>query len=71
MSEIKLEALREVKAAFERYQAEVAASNVLDMTKQTYTLYVMNFIRWLEGDFTPGNTQALLDHSNWYHGSKG
>ena len=56
MPEIKPEALREVKSAFERYEAQVEASNIFQLTKLTYIRYAKNFVHWLEGDFTPGGT---------------
>jgi len=56
MVEINPQALATVKAAFERYKAEVEASKLQQTSKDTYLLHTWHFIRWLEGDFTPGGT---------------
>ena len=54
MAEINPDALRVVKTAHQRYQDEVEASMLQDSSKQTYLLHSEQFIRWLEGQFTPG-----------------
>ena len=56
MAEINPEALRLVEAAWERYQQEVEASRLKPSAKRTYLLHSKNFVRWLDGDFTPGGT---------------
>ncbi|MDO8749789.1 MAG: hypothetical protein Q7K03_01400 [Dehalococcoidia bacterium] len=56
MAEINPDALRLVKAAWERYQEQVEASRLQPSAKRTYLLHSKNFVRWLEGDFTPGGT---------------
>ena len=54
MTEINQEALRMVKAAHQRYRELVEASRLVESSKQTYLLHSEHFVRWLEGDFTPG-----------------
>lgn len=51
-------ALREVEEAFRRYEAEVEESNMTPESKKTYLLHSRNFIRWLRGDFRPGDRLA-------------
>jgi hypothetical protein len=46
--------LPEVYAALRKYEAEVERAGLEDTTKRTYLLHARNFVRWLDGDFTPG-----------------
>lgn len=48
-------ALAEVRTAFDRYRKEVEAAQIAGATKRTYLDHSRNFVRWLEGRFTPGS----------------
>ena len=52
--EISQKALDEVKVAFQRYTTEVNDTGMTDNSKETYLLYVDQFIRWINDDFEPG-----------------
>jgi len=56
MAEISPQALVEVKKALERYEIEVEKSKLQPNSQQTYLLHARNFVRWIEGDFSPGGT---------------
>lgn len=56
MAKISQQCLSEIKAAFQRYEQEVEVSKLQQSAKRTYLLHSRNFVRWLEGDFTPGGT---------------
>lgn len=56
MAEIGPQALAEVKAALERFEAEVKASKLQQNSQVTYSAHAKQFVSWLEGDFTPGGT---------------
>jgi len=56
MVEISPQALAEIKAAFERFEAEVKASKLQQNSQVTYSAHAKQFVRWLEGDFSPGGT---------------
>ena len=52
--EISQKALDEVNVAFQRYTQEVNDTGMTDRSKETYLLYVDQFIRWINDDFEPG-----------------
>ena len=54
MAELNTDALRMVKEAHQRFRALVQASPLQSSSKNTYLLHSENFIRCLEGEFTPG-----------------
>lgn len=54
MAIISPQELTAIKAALKRYEIEVKASKLQPKSKQTYLLHAEHFVRWLEGDFTPG-----------------
>ena len=56
MGKVKPETLREVEAAFDRYEAEVRAAGLQASAEKTYLVHSNNFIRWLRDEFTPGAT---------------
>jgi len=56
MAKIGPQALAAVKAALEHYGTEVKASKLQPKSQRTYLLHARNFVRWIEGDFTPGGT---------------
>lgn len=56
MVEIRPEALAAVKVALEHYETKVKASKLQPNSQRTYLLHARNFVRWIEGDFTPGGT---------------
>ncbi len=56
MAEIGPEALAEVEAALERFEIEVERSKLSKDSQQTYSSHARQFVRWLEGNFTPGGT---------------
>gem|GEM_PF-2680771 len=53
-SRVRPETLDEVRAAFERYRAEVMSASLADSSRRTYLVHAENFVRWLGGDFQPG-----------------
>lgn len=55
VAKISAEALHEVEAALKGYIDEVFATDLAELTKDTYTTHSRNFVRWLRGDFTPGS----------------
>lgn len=54
MRQIPPESLQDVVAALKRYKREVEQSKLKPSTKRTYLLHASNFVRWLQGDFSPG-----------------
>ncbi len=56
MAKISQKALSEIKGAFQQYEQEVKVSKLQQSARRTYLLHSRNFVRWLEGDFTPGGT---------------
>lgn len=56
MAELTPDALRQIRSALGRYQKEVSDSKLSPRSKETYLLHAENFVRWLEGLFTPGGT---------------
>ena len=56
MAEINPQELLSVKSALARYETEVKASKLQSSAKKTYLLHAEHFVRWLEGDFTPGGS---------------
>lgn len=47
-------AMREIERGLEQYVAEVEQSRMKPSTKKTYVRHVSTYVRWLKGDFTPG-----------------
>jgi len=39
------------------YRQEVEAAELSDETRKTYVRHAETFVRWLDGDFTPGATR--------------
>ena len=56
MAKISLQALAAVKVALEHYETEVKSSKLQPKSQRTYLLHARHFVRWIEGDFTPGGT---------------
>ena len=48
-------ALASVRGLLETYREEVEATAMTETSKKTYLLHAENFVRWREGDFTPGD----------------
>ena len=45
-----------LREALELYKQEVNESELKPATRKTYLLHAENFVRWIEGNFTPGAT---------------
>ena len=56
MPKVRREVLARVKEALDRCEAEVEATNLQPLSKQTYVLHAHHFVRWLDDDFEPGHT---------------
>lgn len=56
MAKIGLQALAQVRSALKNYETEVKKSKLQPNSQRTYLLHARNFVRWIEGDFTPGGT---------------
>ncbi len=56
MAKIGQQALKEVKIVLENYEIEVNKSKLQPNSQKTYLLHARNFVRWIEGYFTPGGT---------------
>jgi hypothetical protein len=54
MAEVSPAAIREIEAALARYEREVRAAGLAPDTVKTYLQHAKQFVRWLNGDFTPG-----------------
>ena len=56
MSERKVSsrALCEIEAALKEYENEVNATNLAKNSKETYLSHANHFVRWLKGEFEPG-----------------
>lgn len=54
MAKVPPSSLSDVRAALRKYEAEVERANLEETTKRTYLLHARNFVRWLDGEFTPG-----------------
>jgi hypothetical protein len=54
MAEISAEALRQVEQALARYSNVCEANLGTRNSKETYYRYAEQFVRWLKGDFNPG-----------------
>jgi hypothetical protein len=52
---VSANALKEIEAALLDYEREVQSSEMTNETKHTYPLDSTNFVRWLKGEFVPGN----------------
>jgi hypothetical protein len=51
------ETLEIIKTLYREYQNEVEASDMTPLTKRIYLTHSLNFIRWMEGLFSPGSKQ--------------
>lgn len=58
MLKISPAAYHEVSAALKQYTNEVAGTCLRDTSKATYLLHAGNFVRWIAGDFAPGERVA-------------
>lgn len=54
MPKVKRECLEAVRRALAEYENEVHGSGLSAQTKETYCRHAGTFVRWLEGDFQPG-----------------
>ena len=54
MNKVSDKALAEVNAAFEVYKEEVRASDLSKNTKEVYLGDVALFVKWLAGEYEPG-----------------
>ena len=54
MAKVSEDVLRAVKKAHTEYVLEVIVSPLSDFTKALYRSHTMQFIRWMEDDFRPG-----------------
>ncbi len=61
MSKISTQAFREVERALTCYLDEVHATELRPLTKRTYELHAVNFVRWLVDDFVPGSRISNSD----------
>ena len=43
------------QSALSAYRFEVESSDMTYAAKETYLLHAEQFVRWMEGDFKPGN----------------
>lgn len=64
MPKVSHDILQRVRAALERYQAEVDAAPLTRSTKHTYILHAEHFVRWLDDDFEPG-IQKRSNRRRW------
>ena len=46
--------MRQLWEQFDEYVAEVNASALADTSKKDYIIFAEQFVRWIEGYFTPG-----------------
>ena len=46
--------LVEIEEALKEYENEVNATNLAKNSKDTYLSHANHFVRWLKGDFEPG-----------------
>lgn len=64
LTRIAPKALDEVQRALGEYLEEIARcesrGDLKENTAQTYSLHATNFVRWLAGDFTPGERRRAL-----------
>ena len=54
MPKVSHDVLQQVRAAFDRYRAEVLAASLERYTERTYIQRVDQFVRWLNDEFEPG-----------------
>ena len=54
MPKISPGALREVQDALDHYNVEVKQTNLAEWSKKTYLDHALQFVRWLNDEFTPG-----------------
>jgi len=52
--QVSQQALNEVEAALKRYRHEVEEAPLAPATQRTYLQHAESFVRWLRGEFTPG-----------------
>jgi len=55
MTRITQSALKEIEDAFDEYERFVHTTPMTEAAKKTYLLHSSNFVRWLKGDFIPGD----------------
>jgi hypothetical protein len=53
---ISVRSLNRMWQLFDQYEAEVNASLLSPSSKADYLLFASFFMRWIDGDFTPGGT---------------
>ena len=46
--------LTEINRLLEKYMSEIESSNLKPLTANIYLTNAKNFVRWIEGEFTPG-----------------
>lgn len=54
LAQLEPERLLAVREAYERYSQVVTESRLAQNTKNTYLLHSGNFVKWLAGEFFPG-----------------
>lgn len=53
-AQLEPDCLANVREAYERYSQVVTESRLAQNTKNTYLLHSGNFVKWLAGEFFPG-----------------
>lgn len=43
-----------IKSVLDEYRQEVNATDMVPSAKETYIRHAEHFVRWMDGDFTPG-----------------
>ncbi|MEQ8316729.1 MAG: hypothetical protein RIE77_12720 [Phycisphaerales bacterium] len=56
---ISASALAEIEQALHSYHDQVESSSMAENTKKTYLRHADTFVRWLKGDFEPGERVSL------------
>lgn len=49
-----LKILAEIRQLHKQYATEIDRSNLKPLSAKVYKMHSENFIRWIEGDFQPG-----------------
>ena len=57
MPKLSPECLNAVREALQEYIYEVEGTLLTPSTQGTYTYHAINFVRWLDDDFVPGETK--------------
>tara|TARA_R110002124_G_scaffold171335_2_gene339026 strand:+ start:332 stop:529 length:198 start_codon:yes stop_codon:yes gene_type:complete len=56
--------LSEIERLLKLYLKEIEESNLKPLSAQMYQVQSVNFVRWINGDFTPGgNAKKVHKHS--------